>query len=160
MLLVFIVHLRRRTCFLAAFASNEDLAASFLFQSLLVETFGPNNHSNVVDPGVLWDINFLFQLVCFVDRGQGFVLVRLLVEIALILEQLFCDFVFICISPLVAVLATNWRFVGDHDVVVGGGGAVTVYFHLYQVARVVVRLQICAVDGVWTRFVRDRGWVH
>ena len=57
MLLVVIVGLRRCTRLLTSLAADEDLAARFFFKSFLVEAFGPNNHSDIVDAVVLGDVD-------------------------------------------------------------------------------------------------------
>lgn len=51
------------------------------------------------------------------------------------------------VGPLVLVLAAHGGLVGDHDVVVGGGGAVPLLLHLDLLAGV-GGAQVLAVDGV------------
>ena len=61
MLLVFIIWLRSCILLLRVLSSDENLAACLFLQSLLVKTFGPNEHADVVDPGVLRDVNLLLD---------------------------------------------------------------------------------------------------
>ena len=61
MLLVFIIRLRSRPFLLRALAADQDLAAGLFFESLLVQALGPYEHADVVDSGVLWEINLLFN---------------------------------------------------------------------------------------------------
>lgn len=63
MLLVIIVRLGNRARLLGAFATDQNFAACLLFQTLLVETFRPNYHANIVDAVVLWDVDLLLDLV-------------------------------------------------------------------------------------------------
>lgn len=70
MLFIVIVWLGNRTRLLGAFTSDQDFAASLLFKSFLIQTFGANDHSDVVDTIVLGNVDFLFYLICIKNRPQ------------------------------------------------------------------------------------------
>lgn len=61
MLLIFIIRLRRRTFLLRPLATDQDLATGLFFESLLIKALGPYEHADVVNSGVLWEINLLFN---------------------------------------------------------------------------------------------------
>jgi hypothetical protein len=71
-LLIVIIGLGCCALFLASFASYQDFAVCLLLQSLLVESFGPDDHPDVVDTCVLRDVDLLFKLVSFMNRFQYF----------------------------------------------------------------------------------------
>jgi hypothetical protein len=61
MLLIFIIRLRSRPFLLRAFATDQDLATRLFFESLLIQALGPYEHADVVNSGVLREINLLFN---------------------------------------------------------------------------------------------------
>ena len=61
MLLIFIIRLRRRPFLLGPLATDQDFATGLFFESLLIQALGAYKHAYVVDSGVLWEINLLFN---------------------------------------------------------------------------------------------------
>lgn len=61
MLLIFIIRLRRRPFLLGPLATDQDLATGLFFESLLIQALGPYEHADVVNSGVLREINLLFN---------------------------------------------------------------------------------------------------
>ena len=61
-LFVTIVGLRCGIFLLRVLASDQNFAPCLLFQALLVEAFGTYKHTDVVDTGVLRDIELLLYL--------------------------------------------------------------------------------------------------
>jgi len=81
-LLVIVIRLRRCPLFLATFSSYQNFTICLLFKSFLVQAFGANYHSYVVNPSILGDIDLLFQLVRFMNcfKYFGFRIVGILVR--------------------------------------------------------------------------------
>jgi hypothetical protein len=59
-LLVLIIWLRSRSLFLRALATDEDFTFGLLFKAFLVVALWTNQQTNVVDTGILGDIDLLF----------------------------------------------------------------------------------------------------
>lgn len=81
-LLIIIIRLGCRTLFLASFTSYKDFTVSLLLKSFLIQAFWANYHSYVVNTSILGDIDFLFQLVRFMNcfKYFSFWIVRILVR--------------------------------------------------------------------------------
>ena len=168
MLIIIIVRLWDCSRLLGTFTPYQNFTPSFFFKSLLVKTLWSDDHANIVNAVVLGNVNFSLKLICFVNRFQSLVLLRICVVIINLSRQniaLLCkhyksnyfiegkltlsdNFLFVCICPLILVSTTHWWFIRDHYVVICCRRFFPIFFQLNQVPCVCLAVEILAIDCV------------
>jgi hypothetical protein len=72
---------------LRTFSPDKDLAARLFLQALLVQTFGANQHADIVDASGLRDVDLLFNFRRVLQRAQN-LRVKVLQHLRVLIDQL------------------------------------------------------------------------